>query len=104
MRYLVKINDLKEKTGFLEKKLDIIREYVTNLENLKKELDWNGEAKELFIVKYNEYLKEINLALKNLISLILFLKAFYANYNEEYLIMKRKYASLLNEVSTCELN
>lgn len=102
VRYLVKFGELDEKIRFIEEKLDNIYNAVEEIEKAKNSLIWEGVAKDAFILKYDEYVSELKDSAKKILNILLFLKSFYNNYNEEYLLLKKKYSELLSEGSIYE--
>ena len=103
MKYLVKIEDLKKKTEFLENEIDNIKDYVNNLKDAKKILIWEGTARNKFDEKYDAYIEELNSMLKGLIKILLYYKSFYSNYDDEYKVLKNKYKDLLGMEDKDEL-
>ena len=98
MRYLVKVEELKNKNEYLEKQLKLIDESILVIESLKSKLIWEGDTKESFIVKYDEYLEKLKKFEQNYISFLAFMKSFQGNYAEEYQNLKREYANVFSEM------
>ena len=98
MRYLVKVDALKEKNIFFEGQLKLIDESIQNIELLKSSLTWEGEAKDSFIIKYDEYLQKLKSLERNIISFVAFMKSFQGNYEEEYQNLKKEYANAYDEM------
>ena len=96
MRYLVKINELKEKIDFFEKQLLIIDENIEKLEKIKPTIIWEGEASNKFDNVYNNYILELKAMGENIIKHVEFLMSFYEKYNDGYNSLRNKYKNILN--------
>ena len=97
MRYFVKIVQIKEKIDILEKELEIINENIEKLGLIKNDLEWQGEAANVFYLNYDKYFLDMKKTRGKIIKSILFLGSFYDIYSEEYIRLKTKYANLLDE-------
>ena len=97
MRYLVKVDELSQKIEYLENQLLIIDENIEFLKNIKLNIIWEGEAYLTFVNNYDNYLDELDIIKKNILSYIDYLKLFYNNYENEFLKLRQKYVDLSNE-------
>ncbi len=105
MRYLIKINDLKEKIVLLEDKLSVIANQINNLQKLKSEMIWESPSKDIFMEKYDDYINNLKNISKRLVIVLSFLKSYYSNYDEEFMRLRKKYYTLLtNEVNSNGIN
>ena len=97
MRYLVKLNDIKEKVIYFEKQLDIITDNINNVENMKSIIVWEGEAASKFLLAIDLYSYRLRNMGKMVLSSIEYLLSFYDKYGSEYERLTTKYAYLLEE-------
>ena len=98
MKYLIRIRDLQEKIEFLEEKLQLIYDNIEIMEKSKENITWSGDAKDTFILKYDEYLEYLKVTARNIVKILTYLKSYYSNYNEEYNNSKRRYANIFMEM------
>ena len=96
MRYYINIEALKEKVSYMEKKLDIIQNDIEKLQQIKDNLNCEGEAANKFYLNYDNYLLSLKKAKQNITNAILFLVSFYNKYGEEYNRIKQKYSAVLS--------
>ena len=97
MRYFIKINEIREKLDFMEKKVDIINENIEKLELICRELNWQGDAANDFYFNYEKYVLRLKQTEHKIVNSILFLTSFYDSYGDEYARIKRKYSSIIDE-------
>jgi len=96
MRYLVKINELKEKIDFFEKQLLIIDENIEKLEKIKPTIIWEGVARDKFNLSYDNYIFELKSMGENIIKHVEFLMSYYEKYNDGYNSLRNKYKNILS--------
>lgn len=97
MRYLVKINDIKEKISYFEKQLDIIDENKKNIDNINATIFWDGVAADSFKSVIDAYSFRLRLLEEMILSSIQYLVSFCDKYGSEYERLRKKYAYLLEE-------
>lgn len=97
MRYLVKINDIKEKISYFEKQLDNIEDNIKNIENINGTIFWEGVAAESFKSVIYAYSYRLRMLEKMILSSIEYLVSFCDKYGSEYDRLRKKYAYLLEE-------
>lgn len=97
MRYLVKVNSIKEKTKILEKELDNIDSKINELEEAQASIVWKGEAATMFNDIYSNYLEDLYDIEKKILSYIKFLMAYSDKYGNAYSELQKKYAHLFEE-------
>lgn len=91
MRYLVRIDELKQKVDFMTKQLLIIEEKITEMNNLKSSLIWEGDASRIFLNNYINYIDELNKTKKGIEVIIKYLTSYYDKYGNAYANLRRKY-------------
>lgn len=96
MRYLVRVGELKLKIDYYKKLLGIIRENINHLNEQKVLIVWEGNAHNVFIEYYDQYIRELNEIVLNIVLLINFLSAYCDNYGYEYLRLRSKYNSIFD--------
>lgn len=94
MRYLVKVGELKLKIDYYKEQLKEIRENIKNLKAEKNNIVWEGPARATFNNYYDNYIKELNKIVINLVLLINFLSSYCDNYGYEYMRLRNKYRSM----------
>lgn len=97
MRYLVKINDIKEKISYFEKQLDNIEDNIKNIENINGTIFWEGVAAESFKSVIYAYSYRLRMLEKMILSSIEYLVSFCDKYGSEYERLRNKYSYLLEE-------
>lgn len=99
MRYLVKINDIKEKITYFESQLDIVVENINDIEEIKNIVIWEGEGATAFVNKIDDYVTKLRGFQDEILNCILLLTSFYDRFGSEYNRLKAKYSNI-NEVVT----
>ena len=94
MRYLVKVGELKLKIDYYIKLLDDIRENIRVLEDTKKTIIWEGQARNVFNNYYDKHINELYQITYRIVVLITFLSSYCDNYGYEYLRLRNKYRSM----------
>ena len=97
MRYLVRINDLKDKIAYFEKQLSIINDNVDYLENIKSTIVWNGDTADKFMSLYDKYILELRKIERDIIHCIEYLMSFSSKYGNEYEVLRNKYQNIFNK-------
>ena len=97
MRYLVKVNDIKEKITYFEKQLDNIEDNIKNIENINATIFWDGVAADSVKSVINAYSFRLRMMQKMVLASIQYLVSFCDRYGSEYEILRSKYAYLLEE-------
>ena len=98
MRYLVKINDIKEKIDYFESQLDIIVDNINDIEELKNVIIWEGSAATACINSLDDYVTKLRCFQDEILNCILLLTSFYDRFGSEYTRLKAKYAYNEEEV------
>ena len=93
MRYLVKINDIKEKTNFFESQLDVIRENINKIESLRKIIIWEGNGATSFLESLDSQVINLRDKENTVLECIKFLTTYYDSYGSEYDRLTKKYAN-----------
>lgn len=96
MRYLVKLDELKQKIDYLEKQLSIIDENISVLKNVKSSIIWEGKASTAFNNHYDNYIGELTSIEEKILSSISYLYKFYDRYGSEFNDMRQKFVNLAN--------
>lgn len=96
MRYIVKINELKEKIDYFEKQLLVIDENIEKLEKVKPTIIWEGPARSKFNISYDNYVLELKVMGENIIKHVEYLMSYYEKYNDGYNSLRNKYKNILN--------
>lgn len=84
MKYLVNINELDEVIKRLTDEIEEISEQINHLIIIQNELVWEGLAKDAFNNKYNDYLDNLKKIFSRLVKLLLFLKSYHNNFDDEF--------------------
>ena len=99
-RYLVKFNELKAKNDYERELIDTINECITNIEEAKLNLDWQGPARDSFIAVYDEYIDNLKLMYNDLISCVDVQDKFYNNFSGGYREIKKGFSDLKENMVT----
>ena len=97
MKYLVRVGNLKHKIDFLEKQLVNIDEAINELEQVKLDLSWEGDAANTFSEVYDEYLFELKDMSNKILSYINFLLDYCKEYGNEYSNLRSRLRTMLRE-------
>ena len=97
-RYLIKINDLNDKNRFIEENISTIKECVSNIINLKKNIRWTSPSKDKLIIKYDEYIETLNKMVDNLESCLKVTKKYYTNYSNGYQEIKNDFKKVSRDL------
>ena len=97
MNYLVRVDSLKEKVNYLENQLKNIDEKIVELEQVKANLKWDGDAATTFVEVYDNYLSDLKEIERKIFSYIKFLNAYCDKYGDEYGRLRREFSSLVTE-------
>lgn len=95
MRYLVNIDELDEVIKRLTKEIEKISEQINRLTIIQNEVIWEGLAKDTFNSKYNDYIYNLKKILSRLVKLLLFLKSYHNNYDDEFTRIQALYNKTL---------
>jgi len=104
MKYLVRVGNLKHKIDIIEKQLVNIDDKVNELENIKLNLNWDGEAANTFNEVYDEYLFELRNMEDKLLSYVKFLMDYCNQYGEEYSSIRKRLRTILSREITYDNN
>ncbi len=99
-RYLVKINELNDKNKYIEDNIQVIKDSIYNITNLKELITWSGPSKNKFILKYDEYLDYLNKMVNDLESCLKVSKKYQGNYTEGYSEIKKGIKELREDVES----
>ncbi len=91
MKYLIRINKLKEKNDIFKTELKKIDDIVYNLELIKKNSTWTGEGSKIFFMTYDNYCDEIKKMERELVSTINYFDKYYDSYDAEFDKFKKKF-------------
>ena len=83
-KYLVKLEELKEKNKHIYDIISSIDENIQNIKSLPKTIKWTGPAKDKFLLKHDEYMNSLNKMLEILNSCLSVTEKFHENYTEGY--------------------
>ena len=97
MRYLVKVNDIKEKITYFEKQLDNIEDNIKNIENINGTIFWDGVAADSVKSVINAYSFRLRMMQKMVLASIQYLVSFCDRYGSDYERLRSKYAYLLED-------
>lgn len=97
-RYLVKFNELKLKNDYERNLINKIEECKKNIEATKLNLDWEGPAKDKFIINLDNYVNELNNMIEKLKICLNVTEKYYTNYSEGYQNIKKGFANLQEEM------
>ena len=98
MRYLVKVNELKERIDFINNQIKVIEENIDSLNKIKTTIVWEGVAAVKFMNNYNKYLVELG-KLKSKLDLISkYLIGYHDRYGTAYRDLINKFRSENEEV------
>ncbi len=99
MRYLIKIDSVKEKINYFESQLDYIIENINDIESLKSVIIWEGNGATAFINSLDEYVAKLREFQDEIFNCILLLTSFYDRYGSEYTRLTAKYMNIDEEVN-----
>ena len=97
-RYLVKINDLKNKNEYLKNKIQTIDDEINKLNKAQENVRWTGPARDKFMINYNNYIEELLKMSENLKKCLKVNEQFYNNYSGGYKKIKKGYQNIKEDL------
>lgn len=97
-RYLVKFSELKTKNENERRLIEQIEQCKNNIASAKLKLDWEGPAKEKFMITLDYYVNELNVMIEKLKACVNVTDSFYNNFSDGYNNIKKGFANLQDEM------
>lgn len=89
MKYLVRLDELKQKVEFMTKQLLIIEEQIEEMNKVKGSFIWEGDASKTFMNNYTKYVGEL-VTIRNGIEVIIkYLTTYYDKYGATYANLRK---------------